>query len=240
MFGKNLCFNFILIIALANSISSCAPYAFKDAYAYYKIDYELSYTSFKADVKYKILEVWCSNSTMIVDIDVDGTLPIIVSGRYRDYIGEPEYFPAIPPSARGKETIEYKDIKFKLVKVDRLNVDAGTFDVYVYRSIEDDGIVEIYVDVNTGLIIKAYFERGIVPLKTVVRYELYDTNIRSINFIILLLVVFATVGAFMAIVLLLVTKRRRRITKCTQSNPSNTELSRNGSETDKLMSLLGS
>lgn len=208
---------FLVILSL-NFISGCAPYAFKDAYAQYRMEYETSLASFKASIEYRIVEVWCSNSTMIVDINIEGSAPFVQPGRRKDDIRDPEYFPALSPSERGKEEIKFGNVEFRLARVDRTNCEAGSFDVYVYRSKE--GVGEIHIDTNTGLLIKGtgllikgYFEEGVYPFRAVLRIELRETNIYGTNFLIILFIVFAIVGALVAIFIVISMKKKSRVSR---------------------------
>ncbi len=199
----------ILLLLAGSAYAACQPYAFEGAYARYSMDESTAIGSFSGEVRYDIIKVWCSNSTMLVKIKVSGTVPGVSQGTHEDDINDPSYFPAIPVGDLGKSTLLWKGKKYNLVETKGIEVPAGGFTVYHYRYTSDSEKYDLYVDTSTGLIIKLVSQITVFGVKTTTKLELYDTNIRGMGVLLLLFVALVLAGAVLAILLVIFFRHRK-------------------------------
>jgi len=206
---RGMLYSLLIMVLLAGSAyAACQPYAFEGAYARYSLEENTAIGSFSGEVRYDIVKVWCSNSTMMVKIDVSGTAPGVIEGTHKDDINSPEYFPAIPLGELGKSTLLWKGKKYELVETKGIEVPAGGFTVYHYKYTSDKEKYDLYVDTSTGLIIKQ-ISHTTLGIKTTAKYELYETNIRGMNALIILFVALAIAGAVLAILIVIFLRHKK-------------------------------
>ena len=167
------------------------PYGFVGAYATYNVTFQQGYEGNYSygTVKFQVEKISGENMYLKIDCKKSYWSPY-----EKDDLEKPFFLPAWPLSDVGKDNIsEYSALDqglkvWKLIGSSNITVPAGRYDVYIYRNTSYWGVYDIpgyewmYVDKNTGLVIKA---NTTIPL-TLYKMELMDTNIgvknQSMNF----------------------------------------------------------
>lgn len=217
----------LLVIALIINIHSyihsigekIPPYASPGIYITYKATIPTNNGSIIRDIRYEILSIETVNETMTVRLTVIQNGSILKSEIYEDNIFLPVHFPAIDPRLLTKTHTRPGFLAFRKIIFENSVVlvsDSKTFKTYRYRIVNDPYNTTIYIDIDTGILVKMFDTRGFVMIirdtniginKSIVNTstKTSETVIESeetsgINFIVMVLTVISFILAIAAIV----------------------------------------
>jgi ribosomal protein L40E len=183
-------------------VAASQPYAFEGAYAKYRATssgYNYSTTS----MTYTISNI--SGSQMDVKMESSDSYP----STHTDEIDSPHYFPAIPPSNLGGETIYISGMSYMKNGERDISVPAGTFSTYMYNLNYSSMTAQIYLDKSTGLVIKEHASDYSMD----VTMELMETNIAksglSIPWMLIIIVIVLVVVIAVVVAVVMAVARRR-------------------------------
>jgi len=195
------------------------PYASPGIYIIYRATISTKNGSIIRDIRYEILSIEAVNETMTIRLTLIQNGSILKSEVYEDNIFLPVHFPAIDPRLLTKTHTRPGFLAFqKIVLEDSVVLISNykTFKTYKYRVVNDPYNTTIYIDVNTGILVKMFDTKGfsmIIKDTNIGTNNIINTPTKSnetstearrtldINFIVMVLVIISSTLAIIAIII---------------------------------------